>query len=69
MAPRLSKKNATDLELIIDNASVELFADEGLSVMTAIFFPKKPFTKVSIVAPSDFRLKSLQFNKMKSIWR
>jgi fructan beta-fructosidase len=41
VAPRLSANENLDLILIIDNASVELFGDDGLSVMTEIFFPQQ----------------------------
>ena len=46
-APRISDKNSTDIKIIIDRASVELFADGGLTVMTAIFFPTEAFTSLS----------------------
>ena len=39
IAPRIATKENVDVTLIIDNASIELFADNGLSVMTEIFFP------------------------------
>jgi fructan beta-fructosidase len=68
-APRLSNTETMDLTLIIDNASIELFADKGLSVMTEIFFPNNPFTDISFQAPDNFQIKSLQYNKMKSIWK
>lgn len=47
-APRFTIKPAMDLTLIIDDASVEVFADGGLSVMTSIFFPGKNYTDISI---------------------
>ena len=47
-APRISNKSNMDLTLIIDNASVELFADNGLSVMTGIFFPNQIFSNLQI---------------------
>jgi fructan beta-fructosidase len=55
--------------MIIDNASVELFADNGLTVMTDIFFPNALFSDIKIQSPEGFKIKSLQFNKMKSILR
>jgi fructan beta-fructosidase len=48
MAPRISRKQQLDVTLIIDVASIELFADDGLTVMTAIFFPVKDFTHISV---------------------
>ena len=40
-APRIANTAKFDVTLIIDVASVELFADDGLTVMTEIFFPAK----------------------------
>jgi Beta-fructosidases (levanase/invertase) len=68
-APRISDKSSTDIEIIIDKASVELFADGGLSVMTAIFFPTETFTKLEFKSPGQVMLKTLQYRKMKSIWK
>lgn len=47
-APRISKDATIKLSLIIDVASVELFADDGLTVMTAIFFPAKDLNHIDI---------------------
>jgi fructan beta-fructosidase len=68
-APRFSNKTGMDMTLIIDNASVELFADNGLSVMTEIFFPNSLLSNININSSSDFKIRSLEFNDMKSIWR
>lgn len=67
-APRLSAKENVDLSLIIDNASVELFADNGLTVMTEIFFPDTPFSKITIQSPDNFKIKSIQYNKMRTMF-
>jgi fructan beta-fructosidase len=67
-ALRISNKENIDLTLVIDNASVELFADNGLSVMTAIFFPDTNYSSISIQSPDNFKINSLQFNKLKSIY-
>jgi fructan beta-fructosidase len=47
-APRLTTALAADLTLYLDAASVELFADHGLTAMTAIFFPSQPLTTVRL---------------------
>lgn len=66
-ASRISKSRNMDMILVIDKASVEMFADNGLTNMTAIFFPDQPFS--TIVFNSDnFKIKNMQFHKMKSIW-
>lgn len=68
-APRISASAATELILLVDLASVELFADEGFSVMTAIFFPRKPMTKLSLRSPQGMLIKNLIVREVKSIWR
>ncbi len=68
-APRLSGKQNLDLTMIIDNASIELFADNGLSVMTSIFFPHEIFSNVQIQSTDNFNIKSLKYNRMQSIWK
>lgn len=68
-APRLSNKSNMDLTLIIDNSSVELFADNGLTVMTEIFFPGSLLTDINIRSANDFKVRSLIFNHLNSIWR
>lgn len=47
-APRFSISTLVKLNLVIDVSSVELFADDGLTVMTEIFFPSKPYSKFYI---------------------
>ncbi len=47
-APRLVNSSGLDLTLIIDRASVELFADGGITSMTSIFFPNKDYTDITI---------------------
>ena len=66
--PRLSDKAGFDMVLVIDNASIELFADNGLSVMTEVFFPNSLFSAINIQSTRDFRINSLTYFKLKSIW-
>ena len=68
-APRLTNHDNMELTLMIDIASVELFADNGLSVMTEIFFPAEPLTEIRIQSPDNFKIKRLEYSKLKSIWR
>ncbi|MGI4875767.1 MAG: glycoside hydrolase family 32 protein [Janthinobacterium lividum] len=50
VAPRLTTSPAADLTLYVDAASVELFADHGLTAMTEIFFPTQPLTTMKLRA-------------------
>ncbi len=68
-APRLSNAKNADITLVIDNASVELFADNGLSVMTTIFFPESDYTNVFMHSADKLKIKELSFKHLKSIWK
>ena len=48
IAPRVSQERELRLQIFIDAASVEMFADGGLTVMTELFFPSKPFNKAEL---------------------
>jgi fructan beta-fructosidase len=58
VAPRLSFTMNMDLSILLDKTSIELFADGGRTVMTALFFPTFPYTKWEIKSkekmPSSF---------------
>ena len=42
-APRFGIDPLLKMTLVVDATSVEFFADDGLTVMTSIFFPTMPF--------------------------
>lgn len=48
-APRLSSDNILKLHLFVDVASVELFADDGSTLLTSIFFPNEDFKTAKIL--------------------
>lgn len=68
-APRLTTDNNADLTLIIDAASVELFADKGLSVLTAIFFPTSHYTHITLTSDDGILINQLNFTHLNSIWK
>ena len=68
IAPRLSTNKNTDATLLIDAASAELFADNGLTVMTDIFFSNKPMNKVAIQSTSGIRFTELRYSTIERIW-
>jgi len=48
-----------NLSILLDKTSIELFADDGLTVMTALFFPTHPYTKCILQSKAGLPLKSL----------
>lgn len=67
VAPRLSNSRNMDMILIIDKSSVEMFADKGLTNMTAIFFPNQPYSRI-VFHSEHFKIKNLEYHQLKSIW-
>jgi fructan beta-fructosidase len=68
-APRLSAETKFDFTLVIDDASVELFADNGLTVMTEIFFPDENFSDIVIESTKNLQIKDLQLTTLRSIYK
>ncbi len=68
-APRFAQKDNLDIVLIIDDASVELFADNGLTTMTETFFPSRKMNKLHLQSKDGLFISSLEVSKMKSIWQ
>jgi fructan beta-fructosidase len=68
VAPRLIESDKMNMSLIVDVSSVELFADDGLSVMTEIFFPSKQYNQISIQSSTGAIIKKLEYASLNSIW-
>jgi fructan beta-fructosidase len=67
-APRIAENKEMRLSIIVDESSIELFADGGLSVMTSVFFPEKPYDKIEISAPGKILFNNITYTSLKSIW-
>lgn len=65
-APRLSTDQPLSLTLVVDVASVELFADEGLITMTDIFFSSQPMTRLYLKSTTGIRLPTLIYTPLSS---
>lgn len=69
-APRIVFDANIRMHLFFDEASVELFADDGATVMTAIFFPKERFNHVALFSEGgELEWKKIEGRSMKSIWQ
>jgi len=70
VAPRSSKDKTIRLHLFFDVASAELFADNGTTAMTEIFFPSDDFNRISLVAEGKpvTVLKGTMW-QLKTIWK
>jgi len=69
-AARLSNNRILKMRLLFDVASVELFADDGQTVLTEIFFPTEDFNNFEIYADGGaVQFVQFQMWELKSIWR
>ena len=68
-APHLSSRQNDEITLVVDNASIELFADNGLSTMTEIFFPGEIYSNIQIQSSNTLVIKSMRLTKLKSVWK
>jgi fructan beta-fructosidase len=68
IAPRISDARNIKISLIVDAASAEFFADNGLSVMTDIFFPGSLAGGLKIVSDKMEKIDKIELSKIESIW-
>ena len=65
-APRTAGSNNLIGKVLLDKTSVELFYDNGQTVMTEIFFPNAPFETLSIESDSEnFAINNLEIHELK----
>lgn len=68
VAPRFVSGRPVRLHLVIDVASVELFGDGGLTVMTSTFFPSSPYNKIEIIGDKTLKFENITLTKLNGIW-
>jgi fructan beta-fructosidase len=66
-APRLARTRNSTIILILDNTSLEMFADEGLTNMTEIFFPDQPY-HILQQSPIGKPVEDIKISELSSIW-
>lgn len=65
-APRLSNSETLQVTIVLDKTSIEIFYDNGETVMTEIFFPKYPLTQwFALPSNESFRMEHLKINQLK----
>ena len=67
IAPRIKKDGNLKMEFILDKSSIELFYDDGISVMTEIFFSNSPYETLSLnYLGSGSSLKKFKLQEIKN---
>lgn len=64
-APRLTAAAASDLQLWFDATSVELFADGGLAVLTALFFPSQPWSRATLASDDGLVVDAMEIRPLR----
>jgi fructan beta-fructosidase len=67
-APRVLKDSAIKVQVVMDVSSVEVFFDNGLTVMTSVFFPDSPLTNVTLQGAS-VKVEDVNVKVLNSIWQ
>jgi fructan beta-fructosidase len=61
-APRIAAGEGLSIKLLVDVASAEVFTDDGLSVLTNIFFPQEPLNQLDIKSTGPLQLKKITYS-------
>ena len=63
----LTQKDEIKLEFILDKTSIEVFYNNGETVMTEIFFPNSPFQTLKLSTTNNSDVISVIINVLKSL--
>ena len=64
-APRISKSDTLHVNFILDRTSIELFYDNGATVMSEIFFPDDPYTRLDILGKPGLKIRDMKAYRIK----
>ena len=67
-APRLLNNEEVSMTIFIDKSSFELFADNGLSLLTSVIFPNEDFTKIKLTSSKNILINKMIYTPLHSIW-
>jgi fructan beta-fructosidase len=65
--PRIATSAKSDISLVIDDSSVELFADEGLTTMTALVFPDQFYNSLKFKGTMT-AFETVKITSFASVW-
>jgi levanase/fructan beta-fructosidase len=63
-APRLSDAETLNVKVVLDKTSIEIFYDNGKTVMTEIFFPNEPFQTISADGEQNYTIENFQIHQL-----
>jgi len=69
IAPRIASNGNISFTMVVDVSSVEVLLDDGLTVLTAVFFPEEDLSQLKIYSPTGvIKVDSLTISQLSSIW-
>lgn len=63
-APRLATSSNLSCTIYLDKTSLELYGDDGASVLTSIIFPHEDYRDALLTAPEPIQLSMLKFQEL-----
>jgi fructan beta-fructosidase len=66
---RLSTAAEISFTIVVDVSSVEVFFDDGLSVMTALYFPDEVMSSATLYGSGQQKVENLSVVNLRSIWK
>ena len=63
-APRISNSDTLKVHFILDKTSIEIFYDNGATVMSEIFFPNEPYDRFTISSNADLNIQDMEINRI-----
>jgi fructan beta-fructosidase len=68
LANRVSKSDKISFTLVKDASSAEVFFDDGLSVLTAVFFPDEDLSTLKVLVPAEVKFNKIEVRQLNPIW-
>jgi fructan beta-fructosidase len=68
-APIARTSTKVALRILVDRSSLEIFVNDGETVLTATEFPKSPYDRVVLAADETIQLKSGTIDELRSVWQ
>ncbi|SKB75653.1 fructan beta-fructosidase [Parapedobacter luteus] len=69
VAPRIGTDGSIRMSVFVDVASLELFADDGLTVMTEVFFPTTVYNDIILQGGDGQAFGDIKISRIASIWK
>ena len=65
---RIKKDKSIDITAYLDHSSIEIFLDDGVNLMTEIFFPSEPYNRMTLIQDNEADDIKGSISTVSSIW-